>query len=70
MVRHTDRGAQVALVGGDAGVDGWSDEGGRFGRGDDERLWARATLEFGFSLHIQPWIVLTILDRRWNLLIT
>lgn len=30
-------------------------------RGDDERLWARAALQFGFSILVHSWIVVTIL---------
>lgn len=64
VVQQADGGAQVALVGSDAGVNGWKDEGGWFGRRDDEGLWARPALKFGFSILIQFWIVFTILDRR------
>lgn len=56
--------AQVALVGRDAGVEGWRDEGGWFVRWDDERLGARSALEFGFSVFIQSWIAFPILDRQ------
>lgn len=64
VVRQADWGAQVALVGSYAGVNGWRDEGGWFGRRNDEGLRARPALKFGFSILIQTWIVLPILDRR------
>lgn len=57
-------GAQVALVGGDSGVEGWSDERGWFVRGDNERLGPRPALEFGFSVLGHPWIGFLILDRK------
>lgn len=44
VVRHADRGAQVALVRRDAGVEGGRDESGWFGWRDDERLGARPAL--------------------------
>lgn len=56
--------AQVALVGGDAGVEGWRDEGGWLVRGDDERLGARSSLKLGFSILVQPRIIFPVLDGR------
>lgn len=53
VVGQTHGRAQVTLVGSDAGVDGWSDERGWFGRRDDERLGARPALKFNFSIFIQ-----------------
>lgn len=64
VVRQADRGAQVALVGAYAGVEGWRDEGGWFVRGDDERLGPRAPLQFGFAVLVQPQIAFPILCRR------
>lgn len=57
-------GAQVALVGGDGGVEGWRDERGWFVRGDDERLGPRPALELGFSLLVQLWVGFFVLERR------
>lgn len=55
--------AQVALVGGDGGIEGWRDERGWFVRGDNERLGTRPALEFGFSILVQPWIGFLILGK-------
>lgn len=64
VIRQAYWRAQVALVGGDAGVEGWRDEGGWFVWRDDERLGARSALKFGFSVLVQPRIIFRILDRR------
>lgn len=64
VVRHADGRAQVTLVGGDAGVDGRRDEGGGFGRRDDERLGTSPALELGLSVFFQSWIALLILEER------
>lgn len=45
VVSQADRGAQVALVRGDVGVDGRGDESARLG-GDDQRLRPRPLLWF------------------------
>lgn len=63
MFRQAYWRAQVALVGGDGGVEGWRDERGWFVRGDNERLGPRPALEFGFSFLVQPWIGFLILGR-------
>lgn len=63
MFGQAYRRAQVALVGGDGGVEGWRDERGWFVRGDNERLGPRPALEFGFSVLVQPWIGFLILGR-------
>lgn len=64
VVRQANWRAQVALVGSDAGVEGWRDEGGWFVWRDDERLGARSPLQFGFSVLIQLRIVFAILDGK------
>lgn len=48
MLRQTNRGAQVALIGGDAGVDRRDDESAWFGRRYDQGLRPRTTPEFVF----------------------
>lgn len=63
VVWHANRRAQVALVGSDAGVDGWRDEGGRFGKRDDEGLGASPPLELGLSVVVQSLIVLFTLGE-------
>lgn len=68
VFRQADRRAQVALVGGDAGVEGWRDEGGGFVRRDDERLGTRSALKFGFSIVVRPGIVFPVLGRRVKVL--
>lgn len=60
VVWQADGGAQVALVGGDAGVEGRRDEGGWFVRRDDERLWSGSALKFGFSIFIQARVAFPI----------
>ncbi len=62
VIRQADRRAQVALIGRDAGVDGWRDEGGCFVWRDDEGFRTRSALKFGFSILVQPWIVFPVLD--------
>lgn len=62
VIGHPDWRAQVALVGGDAGVEGRGDEGGWFVRGDDERLGPRSALHFGLPVLIQARITLPVLD--------
>lgn len=64
MFGQAYRGAQVALVGGDGGVEGWRDEGGGLVRGDNERLGPRPALEFGFSVFVQLWVGFLILDGK------
>lgn len=62
VVRHADGGAQVALVGGDAGVDRRSNEGGGSGGRDDERLGTSPALQFGLSVFVRSRIALLILE--------
>lgn len=62
VIGHPNRRAQVALVGGDAGVEGRGDKGGWFVRGDDERLGPRSALQFGLPVLIQARITLPVLD--------
>lgn len=63
VVRQAHWRAQVALVRGDAGVDGWSDERGGSRRGDDEGLRPRSALRFGLSVLILVWIISPVLAK-------
>lgn len=62
VIGHPNWRTQVALVGGDARVEGRGDEGGWFVRGDDERLGPRSALQFGLPVLIQARITLPVLD--------
>lgn len=64
VVGQPHRGAQVALVGGDGGVEGWGDERGWFVRRDEERPRAWLALKPGFSFLVQPWVIFLVLERK------
>lgn len=66
-VGQPHRRAQVALVGGDAGVERRRDEGGRLGRRDDEGLGPRPALQPGPAVLVQARVALPVLgggERR------